>query len=558
MNVWLYARLSRDEDSDMNSLNNQRRILLEYAERNGHTVVGESSDDNISGMHFNRPGIDAIYAAVEEKRIGAVIVKDLSRLGRHRTQTALFIDYLRENDVRVLSATENIDTGNEDDELIIGFKGIVNDVYCRDISKKIRSGYLQKQKDGIVLIPPLGYFKDKNTNEIVIVEEHAEIVRKIFRLYVSGYGIKAIAKQLNDEGIPSPGYYQKKLLGKRLGYNKPEIAHRYLWENTSVKRILQNEFYIGTLVCHQSYTNKINKVRKLLPPEEHYRHENAVPAILSKEIWEQAQFLLTQKPKQNVRASSGKTHHRYAGLIKCGDCGSSFVCRIRRWRDKPERYEYTCNGYHRYGKENCTPHTIHETMLDELIRKELLELKYVAEKTFQGMDKSLRAWMARRPQTAKRIEQLEATLKQRKLDQQEILLERIRDRAHAEVYTEMLTACETDIAELAKQIDELRDMDETVKQRKKDMKKSIDLLDNILKDGHISDTHLRMLVEEIRIFQTDGKLRVVITLNGAFRAHLDFYDENSEMIRREAELWYEQTTEGDWVPAGEGEDRNTL
>ena len=125
MNVWLYARLSRDEDSDMNSLNNQRRILLEYAERNGHTVVGESSDDNISGMHFNRPGIDAIYAAVEEKRIGAVIVKDLSRLGRHRTQTALFIDYLRENDVRVLSATENIDTGNEDDELIIGFKGLV-------------------------------------------------------------------------------------------------------------------------------------------------------------------------------------------------------------------------------------------------------------------------------------------------------------------------------------------------------------------------------------------------------------------------------------------------
>ena len=142
MNVWLYARLSRDEDSEMSSLNNQRRILLEYAERNGHTVVGESSDDNISGMHFNRPGIDAIYAAVEEKRIEAVIVKDLSRLGRHRTQTALFIDYLRENDVRVLSATENIDTGNEDDELIIGFKGIVNDVYCRDISKKIRSGYL--------------------------------------------------------------------------------------------------------------------------------------------------------------------------------------------------------------------------------------------------------------------------------------------------------------------------------------------------------------------------------------------------------------------------------
>ena len=108
MKVWLYARLSRDEDSEMNSLNNQRKILIEYAEKNNFTVIGQSWDDNISGMHFNRPGIDEIYNAVENKSIDAVVVKDLSRLGRHRTQTAMFIDYLRQNEVRVLSVTENI------------------------------------------------------------------------------------------------------------------------------------------------------------------------------------------------------------------------------------------------------------------------------------------------------------------------------------------------------------------------------------------------------------------------------------------------------------------
>ena len=329
MRVWLYARLSRDEDSELNSLTNQQNILREYAEKNGYEIAGESADDNISGMHFNRPGINEIYAAVEEKRIDAVVVKDLSRLGRHRTQTAMFIDFLRENDVRVLSVTENIDTSNEDDDLMVGFKGIFNDMYARDISKKIRAGYKQKQKNGIVMIPPLGYFKDKNTGKVVVVEEHAEIVRKIFGLYVSGYGLKSISKILNEEGIKSPGYYQKKLLGKNLGYNKPEIAHRFLWENTGVKRILQNEFYIGTLVCHKSYTSKINHIRKDLPEEEHFRHENAVPAIVSKEIWEQAQFLLEQKSKRNVRASSGHTHHRYTGLIKCGDCGSSFSCKTR-------------------------------------------------------------------------------------------------------------------------------------------------------------------------------------------------------------------------------------
>lgn len=127
MKVWLYYRLSRDEDEELNSLNNQRKIIYNFAVSNSHEVVGESFDDNVSGMHFNREGIDKIYEVVETGKIEAIIVKDLSRLGRHRTQTALFIDYLREHDVRVLSATENIDTFNENDDLIIGFKGLVND-----------------------------------------------------------------------------------------------------------------------------------------------------------------------------------------------------------------------------------------------------------------------------------------------------------------------------------------------------------------------------------------------------------------------------------------------
>ena len=167
MKVWLYYRLSRDEDEELNSLNNQRKIIYNFAVSNGHQVVGESFDDNVSGMHFNREGIDKIYEVVEAGKIEAIIVKDLSRLGRHRTQTALFIDYLRERNVRVLSATENIDTFNENDDLIIGFKGLVNDFYARDGSRRVRTGYRQKQKEGIVTIPPFGYFKDKNTKKVV-------------------------------------------------------------------------------------------------------------------------------------------------------------------------------------------------------------------------------------------------------------------------------------------------------------------------------------------------------------------------------------------------------
>ena len=189
LRVWLYYRLSRDEDVELNSLNNQRGILVDFVDSKGYDIVGESFDDNVSGMHFEREGIHKLCEAVDKGLIDAVIVKDLSRLGRHRTQTAVFIDYLRQHKVKVLSVTENIDTSDENDDLLVGFKGIVNDLYAKDISKKIRAGYLQKQKNGIIITTPMGYYKDKNTDEIVIVEEEAQIIRRIYELYLSGYGM---------------------------------------------------------------------------------------------------------------------------------------------------------------------------------------------------------------------------------------------------------------------------------------------------------------------------------------------------------------------------------
>ena len=146
MRVWLYARLSNDDDQEMNSLLNQQEICQAFADQHGYIIVGQSFDDNVSGMKFNRRGLDELTAAVDADMIDAVIVKDLSRLGRHRTQTALFIDYLREHQVRVISATEGVDTFRDEDDLIIGVRGLMNDYYAKDIGKKIRAGYRQKQR----------------------------------------------------------------------------------------------------------------------------------------------------------------------------------------------------------------------------------------------------------------------------------------------------------------------------------------------------------------------------------------------------------------------------
>lgn len=217
MRVWLYARLSNDDDPAQNSLQNQQEICRAFAEKQSWTIVGSSTDDNISGMNFSRRGLDMLTAAVQAKQVDAVLVKDLSRLGRHKTQTALFIDYLRERQVRVISATEGVDTFRDEDDLIIGVRGLMNDYYAKDIGKKIRAGYRQKQKDGIVITPPFGYWKDRNTGRVRIDAEAAATVQFIYSLYLQGCGQKEIARRLNAAGRKTPAQLRAERCGRRSG-----------------------------------------------------------------------------------------------------------------------------------------------------------------------------------------------------------------------------------------------------------------------------------------------------------------------------------------------------
>lgn len=529
MRAWLYYRLSRDEDEELNSLTNQRSIIAGYAEKNGFTIAGESFDDNVSGMRFDRDGIEKICEAVEQNQIDAVIVKDLSRLGRHRTQTAVFIDYLKKHDVRVISVTENIDTSNENDDLVIGMKQIINDMYAKDASRKIRSTYRQKQKEGIVIIPPFGYFKDKNTRQVVIVEEAADTVRLIFKLYLDGYGFKQIAKKLNADGVHTPAYYQQTLLGKNVPHTWPQISKQQLWISTTIKRILENEFYAGTLICHKTRTDKINKTFRFIPPEEQYRHENAVPAIIDRETWQQAQFLLQKRVKDRVRAAPGQKIHRYTGIIECADCHSVCTARTRKLPQGGRRVEYICNTYHRYGKEYCTTHLIREEVLDDLVYKELLRVKKMAHANWEAIDALAKDWAAQKFNAERQIDRLQERVSVLKNEVEQILMERIRDKAHADIYDVMLQKRDEAIQSAEQQINEYRDAQASIEARKESMRPGIDLLDAITSEGSVSDAHLRMFVNKVYLHEQDGKLSVEFVLNADFQTHLDLYDQNGEL-----------------------------
>ena len=532
MRVWLYYRLSRDEDEEQNSLTNQRNIIYDYAVKRGHTIVGESFDDNVSGMHFDRDGIEKIYEAVNVGLIDAVIVKDLSRLGRHRTQTALFLDYLKRKNVRVLSATEDIDTFNENDDLLIGFKGLINDFYARDGSRRVRTGLRQKQKNGLVITPPFGYFKDKNTNEVKIVPESADTVRFIYNTYLQGYGLKSISQMLNEQKRKTPGQMQLELLKKRLPKQHDHILKKYIWDASMVSRILRDESYAGTLICHKSERDKINKLYRVMSPKEQFRHENFLPVIIPQELWEQVQLLMERRKAQKVSAAPNQKIHRYCGLLSCVDCGRAFTAKRRRSK-RGERVEYICSTYHRYGKEHCTSHAINETDLDELLRQELLATKDQFQKQWDELEEAIESWSPNTLDVQSQIQKQQTQIDLLTDDIERILMERIRNMQNSSYYDRMIQKREEQIAVAKKRIAELNDLRRTIRDRQSRIRKDIGMLDEILARGKMTESQLRLLVEKIYVYESDEGISLDIKIRAPFQNHTDTYKDgeltNSEL-----------------------------
>ena len=404
----------------MNSLLNQREICQAFAEQHGYIIVGQSFDDNISGMSFDRRGLDELMAAVDADKTDAVIVKDLSRLGRHRTQTALFIDYLREHQVRVISATEGVDTFRDEDDLIIGVRGLVNDYYAKDIGKKIRAGYRQKQREGIVITPPFGYWKDKNTGQIKIDAEAAVTVQLIYSLYLQGCGQKEIARRLNAAGRKTPAQLRAERCGREVRQTHKTRDGQFLWTYASVKNILVEEAYTGVLNNHRREYN--NGKAKHIDKTDWYRHEGFFPVIIGKQEWEQVQRLL----KRQARPANGnQAKHRYAGLLTCQECGNTFIPMIRCWNGK-SRVEYVCRGYQRNGKSYCSSHRIHEEMLDAAVQEYAETVRKQCAEELKKLVQMQKMWALRKPVLDAHILSLQEKVLELEQEIDGIVMEKIR------------------------------------------------------------------------------------------------------------------------------------
>ena len=374
-------------------------------------------------MNFSRRGLDMLTAAVQAKQVDAVLVKDLSRLGRHRTQTALFIDFLRQQQVRVISATEGVDTFCEEDDLMIGVRGLMNDYYAKDIGKKIRAGYRQKQQEGLVITPPFGYWKDRNTNQVLVYPEAAETVQLIYALYLQGCGQKEITRWLNTEWRKTPAQLRAEWCGKEVRHTHKTRDGQFLWTYASVKNILVEEAYAGVLNNHRREYN--NGKAKHIDKTDWYRHEGFFPVIIGKQEWEQVQRLL----KQQARPANGnQAKHRYAGLLTCQECGNTFIPMIRCWNGK-SRVEYVCRGYHRNGKSYCSSHRIHEEVLDEQVWALVSAVRDSRAEELKKLAQLQKIWALRKPVLDAHILSLQEKVQKLEMEVDEIVMEKMSCRS---------------------------------------------------------------------------------------------------------------------------------
>ena len=365
----LYCRLSQDDgiEDDSNSIQNQKAILQKFAEDHHFPSPCFYVDDGFSGGIFQRPAFQQMISDMENGEIGIIVTKDLSRLGRNQLHTGLYIEErFPMFGVRYIAINDNVDTDSSESNDLMPFKNLFNEWFIRDTSRKIRAVLKAKAERGERLgtRAPYGYRKDPDTKKLIVDEEAASIVRRIFAMCAAGSGPSQIARILKKEQILMPTMY---------AYTKYGITHvgldtqrPYHWSGDTVADMLENEIYLGNTVNmkHSSRSYK-DKRRVEHPREECLVFENTHPALITREVWDMVQ----RARKNKRRLTKMEEQNKYSGLVFCADCGSNMV--LHRAHTMSASYNhFTCRTYKKDG-EACTGHYIRECILDEIVLEDL-------------------------------------------------------------------------------------------------------------------------------------------------------------------------------------------
>lgn len=367
----LYCRLSRDDElqGDSNSIKNQKAILSKYAQEKGFFNTQFYVDDGYSGTNFNRPDFQRMIEDVNEGKIGSIIVKDMSRLGRDYLKVGLYTEItFPEANVRFIAINDGVDSESQIDNDFTPFRNIINEWYAKDTSKKVRAVLKAKGNSGkhLATIPPYGYIKDKEDKQKWLVdEEAAKIVREAFKLCIDGYGPTQIARIFTERGYDTPVIHAKKM-GYQFSAKQSELAH--IWATESVLHILENMAYVGHTINFKSKKKSYKSKKKIVNPREEWLiFENTQDSIIDQNTYD-----LVQKIRKNKRRNTKMGEMNIlAGLVYCADCGKKmYLCRCTTMKQKEY---FNCSTYRKKSKSLCSSHQITVEAIENIL---LEDLKY--------------------------------------------------------------------------------------------------------------------------------------------------------------------------------------
>ncbi len=378
-----YVRISRDEDRESyTSITAQKRIIEDYAKENDWNITEYYEDDNWSGYSFNRPAFKRLVNDIELGKIEVIIAKDLSRIGRHNANTLLFIEKLKALNVRLVLPNESggYDIVKDENDML-GISTWFNEMYIKDISRKIRSSIKARQKEGKMLIKEcFGYKRSANDKHMLVIDEHpAAIVEKVFDLYLEGNGYKKIAEYLNNADYPTPSQFIKEEYEAVGNYYKGTVCNK--WSASQIQRIIKNDIYIGTLRLRKTKKNSIKgKTVKCDEAEQYIFHNNHEP-IISQQDFALAKSIADNRSTNKYRGSKKNTNI-FSGLLQCEDCGSYMIAYNKGGRNK----YYICGNYHKNGSKVCSRHAVKEELLSKIVKEHISLLLRKAGVNFFNKD----------------------------------------------------------------------------------------------------------------------------------------------------------------------------
>ncbi len=391
--VGIYCRLSRDDHNgtlESMSIANQRQVLVDYVTEKGWTLRDCYIDDGYTGTNFDRPDFKRMIHDAEIGKIDCIITKDLSRLGRNYVEAGYYTEeYFIEHDIRFIAINDGIDTMHDNND-IAAFHHVLNEFYPKQVSKKVRQVKKKSAEQGKFMgsQAPYGYMKSPEDKHILIIDEDAAIVvRRLFNEFANGDSARMIADKLNSEGVSTPRFYHYEKLGK----TNPLTEEKNVWGSATILQLLRNQVYIGNMVQgkRQVVSFKTKKMRQV-SPENWIVVENTHVPLVDKSLWERVQEKLGKHHKK-IRRTKNENVGLFSGIVKCSDCNMPLAYMRKQLKDR-EKGVYRCSRYNNNGSGACSSHYIDEEYISAFVLDDIRNYAQLAvEKREELAEKLYRA-----------------------------------------------------------------------------------------------------------------------------------------------------------------------